>query len=78
MVRSGAAVGVAVEAELRVFPDKPPYEVILDEAESWPADMIILGRGRRHGIGRALLGNQTDHVLEFPTMPVTVVPGPPR
>lgn len=74
VVRSGAAVGVTVEFALRVRPEAEPYEVILDEAEQWRSDMIVMGRGRHHGVGRVLLGSQTDHVLEFAALPVIVVP----
>ncbi len=74
VVRAGAEAGVNVESALRVGPEVEPYEVILDEAERWPADLIVVGRGSHHGIGRVLLGSQADHVLEFATLPVIVVP----
>jgi nucleotide-binding universal stress UspA family protein len=74
VVRAGAEAGLTVESALRVAPDVEPYEVILDEAERWPADLIVVGRGTHHGIGRVLLGSQADHVLEFATLPVLVVP----
>jgi nucleotide-binding universal stress UspA family protein len=74
LVRAGAEAGVTVEPALRVAPEVEPYEVILDEAERWPADLIVVGRGAHHGIGRALLGSQADHVLEFATLPIIVVP----
>jgi nucleotide-binding universal stress UspA family protein len=74
VVRAGAEAGVTVEPALRVSPEAEPYEVVLDEAERWPADLIIVGRGSHHGIGRVLLGSQADHVLEFATLPVIVVP----
>jgi len=74
VVQAGAEAGVRVEPALRVSPAAEPYEMILDEAEQWPADLIVVGRGAHHGIGRALLGSQADHVLEFATLPVVVVP----
>jgi nucleotide-binding universal stress UspA family protein len=73
VVRAGAEAGVTVEGALRVSPEAEPYEVILDEAERWPADLIVVGRGTHHGLGRALLGSQADHVLDA-TLPVIVVP----
>jgi nucleotide-binding universal stress UspA family protein len=74
LVRSGRDVGVAVEPILRVRPEAQPYEVILEEAERWPSDLLVVGRGSHHGIGRALLGSQAEQVLEFATLPVVVVP----
>ncbi len=74
VVRAGQSAGITVEQTLLVRPRVQPYEVILDEADHWPADVIVVGRGHHHGIGRALLGSQTEHVLEFATRPVIVVP----
>lgn len=74
VVRAGTEAGITVEPALRVATEVEPYEVILDEAERWAADLIVVGRGRHHGIGRVLLGSQADHVLEFATIPVIVVP----
>lgn len=74
LVRAGKDAGVPVEPAVRVRPRAQPYEVILDEAERWHADMLIVGRGSHRGLGRALLGSQTEHVLEFATLPVIVVP----
>jgi len=77
VVRAGVDAGVAVEPALRVSPGAEPYEAILDEAERWPADLIVVGRGSHRGIGRVLLGSQAEHVLEFATLPVIVVPAAP-
>jgi nucleotide-binding universal stress UspA family protein len=73
-VRSGEKAGVTVEPELRIHPDAEPYEIILEEVERWQADLLAVGRGSHDGIGRALLGSQTEHLLEFATLPVIVVP----
>jgi nucleotide-binding universal stress UspA family protein len=75
VVRSGEAVGVSVEPALRTGTDAQPYEAILEEADRWTADVIVVGRGHHHGIGRALLGSQAEQLLEFATLPVIVVPG---
>jgi nucleotide-binding universal stress UspA family protein len=73
VVRAGAEAGIVVEPVLRVSAAEP-YEAILGEAERWPADILVVGRGHHHGIGRALLGSQAEHVLEFATLPVIIVP----
>jgi nucleotide-binding universal stress UspA family protein len=72
--RLGAEAGLDVEAVLRRRADAQPYELILEEAEHWPADLLFLGRRSHRGLGRALLGSQTEHVLEFAQLPVVVVP----
>jgi len=47
---------------------------ILDEALTCDADLILLARVGRPGHVLQHLGNTTQHVLEFATMPVMVVP----
>jgi nucleotide-binding universal stress UspA family protein len=70
----GARTGVTVDCtHLEI--DGPPYEAILGLAGEWEADFIFIGRTSRTGPGRALLGSQTEHVLEFAEVPVVVVPG---
>lgn len=65
---------VELEAVFRESSGASPYEIILREANEWSADVIFLGRSGRRGLGRALLGSQTEHVLEFAPIPVVVVP----
>lgn len=52
----------------------PPFESILAESRAWGADLIVMGRTDKRRIGRAYLGSQTEHVLEFTEVPVMVVP----
>lgn len=51
-----------------------PFERILECAERLQPDFIIMGRTGRRGPGRALLGSEVEHVLEFTEWPVIVVP----
>lgn len=51
-----------------------PFEVILEEARRWNADVIVMGRTGRTGPGRALLGSEAERVLEFSDRPVLIVP----
>jgi nucleotide-binding universal stress UspA family protein len=78
--RLGAESHVEVEAALRRRAGAEPYELILEEADQWSADLLFMGRRSHHGLGRALLGSQAEHVLEFAQLPVVVVPEsvPPR
>lgn len=74
LAQFAAEAGVTVECVVRVRAEAKPYEVILEEVDRWRADVLVVGRGGHRGIGRALLGSQTEHVLEFATLPVIVVP----
>lgn len=56
----------------------PPFETALAAAETWGADLIVMGRSDRRRTGRPYVGSQTEHLLEFTEIPVLVVPGPNR
>ncbi|MBX6722149.1 MAG: universal stress protein [Dactylosporangium sp.] len=47
---------------------------ILAEARSAAADLIVVGRSGRSGLGQPYIGSQTREVLEFAEVPVIVVP----
>jgi len=49
---------------------------VLDEARSWDADLIVVGRTTRRGAGDPFIGVDAQRVLEFCDCPVLVVPGP--
>ncbi len=51
-----------------------PARQILAEAQSWQADLIVMGRSDRRGPSSPYLGSVTAHVLEFAECPVLVVP----
>jgi nucleotide-binding universal stress UspA family protein len=50
-----------------------PHEVILEEAQSWNADLIVMGKLGRRGISHILLGSVAERVIEFSEIPVLVV-----
>ena len=50
-----------------------PHEVILEEAMSWSADLIVMGKIGRRGIANILLGSVAERVIEFSDIPVLVV-----
>lgn len=47
---------------------------LLEQARTWPADLIVLGRSDLPGAGQPYVGRHTRHVLEFAEQPVLVVP----
>jgi len=50
-----------------------PHEIILDEASSWGADLIVMGKLGRRGISHILLGSVAERVIEFSDIPVLIV-----
>jgi nucleotide-binding universal stress UspA family protein len=53
-----------------------PFHLILDEARSWPADMIVMAVSDQRGVRSNYVGSVTEQVIEFSRWPVLVVPGP--
>jgi nucleotide-binding universal stress UspA family protein len=51
-----------------------PARRILEAADSWRPDLILIGRAGRRGPGSPVLGGNTLRVLEFSEWPVLVVP----
>lgn len=49
---------------------------ILREAESWPADVIVIGTHGRRGFSRLLMGSVAESVLRASTTPVLLVRAP--
>jgi len=50
-----------------------PKEMILDEAEAWGADMIVMGSHARKGLSRFLLGSVSMAVLSQAPCSVVIV-----
>jgi nucleotide-binding universal stress UspA family protein len=61
------ATKILVQAGRKVFDQQPvpvgdPRTVILDCAETWPADLIVLGSHGRRGLDRFLMGSVAESV----------------
>ena len=65
--------GVEVESVVR-FGD--PVTQIMEEADSFGADLIVVGTGGRSGIGRTLMGSVAEKVFDRATVPVMLVRPP--
>ena len=70
---AGLAAAAGVHTETRLL-QGPVGRAVLDEARSWKADLVVLGRAGRWHSGEPYVGAQTRHVLEFAMVPVLVVP----
>lgn len=69
------AAGVAAEACLveTATPTKQISAALVEEAASWPADLVVLGARGRSGVERLLLGSVADGVARRATIPVLLV-----
>ena len=75
------AAGIArqqeVDAETRLVetPAGSVGEIIVEEAKSWPADLIVIGTHGRRGIRRLVMGSDAEYVVRTTPVPVLLVRG---
>jgi nucleotide-binding universal stress UspA family protein len=62
-----------VTASELIIREGVPHEIILEEAASWGADLIVLGKLGRRGVSHILLGSVAERVIDFAEIPVLVV-----
>jgi nucleotide-binding universal stress UspA family protein len=53
-------------------------DVIVEEAERWPADLIVIGIHGRRRLGKLLLGSVADAAVRMSRIPVLLTRGPAR
>jgi nucleotide-binding universal stress UspA family protein len=72
VARRAAQAGVKTET---VSLGGEPARCLLDEARTWVADLIVMGRSDLPaGTGQPYIGGEVRQVLEFADQPVLVVP----
>ena len=55
--------------------------MIVEQAQEWPADLIVLGTHGRRGIRRLVMGSDAEYVVRTTPVPVLLVRGtkaPPK
>lgn len=73
--RRVAAAGVPVEIRLTECLGARTSEIVLEHAQAWKADVIVLGTHGRRGVGRFLLGSDAEQILRGADVPVLLVRG---
>jgi nucleotide-binding universal stress UspA family protein len=53
-------------------------DLILTDARTWPADLIVMGTHGRRGLSRMVLGSDAELVLRGSPVPVLLVRGTPE
>ncbi|MFB6301247.1 MAG: universal stress protein [Haloferacaceae archaeon] len=71
--RAEAADVSAVEASVL---SGAPHDAILDYADEYDTDCIVLGTHGRTGVSRYLLGSVAERVVRLADVPVIVIPSP--
>ena len=74
---SAVSAGVAAETTLITIDTlkKRIPEVIAEDAETWPADLIVIGTHGRRGLARLFLGSVAEGVARVASKPVLLVRG---
>jgi len=74
---TATAAGVAVETSLVKIEtmNQRISEAIANEAEVWPADLIVIGTHGRRGLTRLFLGSVAEGAARLATKPVLLIPG---
>jgi len=49
---------------------------VLEQAQAWGADLIVLGSHGRRGVGRLVLGSDAEQIIRTAQVPVLVVRAP--
>lgn len=50
-----------------------PSDVIIDQANKWPADLIVMGTHGLRGLNRMVMGSDAENVLRRSSVPVLLV-----
>jgi nucleotide-binding universal stress UspA family protein len=72
---AAAALGVNADTQLINKPGQRLGENVADEAQSWGADLVVVGTHGRRGLGRMLLGSGAEQVVRLSPVPVLMVRG---
>ncbi|MDR1076235.1 MAG: universal stress protein [Xanthomonadaceae bacterium] len=67
------AIEAGVTHRIQHVPDRYPAEAIIETAEAENSDLIVMASHGRRGLGRLLLGSQTNAVLPQSKIPVLVI-----
>ncbi|MBV8467531.1 MAG: universal stress protein [Burkholderiales bacterium] len=65
--------GVSAETKLIETQAATVSDVILQEVESWPADLIVMGTHGRRGLSHLVMGSDAESVLRLAKVPVLLV-----
>ena len=68
-----AAAQVPVETLLVDNIGARTAEVVVEQADAWKADVIVLGTHGRRGVTRFMLGSDAEQILRIATVPVLLV-----
>jgi len=69
------AADVEVDSRLIEALGAEAGEYVIDEARSWPAELIVCGTHGRRGVRRMVMGSDAEYILRRSPVPVLMVRG---
>ncbi|MDB5849732.1 MAG: universal stress protein UspA [Rhodoferax sp.] len=75
---SALALAEGVDSDTLLIDGLSPQlaEVVVDQADQWQADLIVVGTHGRRGLGRLLMGSGAESILRMAKVPVLLVRAP--
>lgn len=73
-VAQAKQMGVNVESELIESTEGRVGRAILEAAETWRADLLVVATHGRHGLARLLLGSTAQALVHRGHLPILVIP----
>jgi nucleotide-binding universal stress UspA family protein len=70
------AAGIAADTVLHDNFAGPVHDLVIQEARTWPADLIVIGTHGRRGLPRMVLGSSAEKILREAPVPVLLVRQP--
>jgi nucleotide-binding universal stress UspA family protein len=67
------AAGLRVDTVLRDNTSGRVSDLVVAEARTWPADLIVIGTHGRRGAGRLFMGSDAEQVLRQAPVPVLLI-----
>ena len=58
----------------RFIPEGKPSQGIVDIANDWHADLIVMGTQGKTGLKRLLMGSTAENIIRLSSIPILVVP----
>jgi nucleotide-binding universal stress UspA family protein len=72
-----AARAAGVKVQIQLVEASPPStraaNMIVEEAKSWPADLIVIGTHGRRGVDHLLMGSVAEGVARISPVPVLLI-----
>jgi len=75
-VGAARAAGIDADSVLYENLDRTVHQRVLDEADNWNAELIVMGTHGRRGVRRAVLGSSAEAIARGATAPVLLVRAP--